>query len=437
MKKVFQTGIFLFCFKTIALGQFFDPTLAGKLQFKIDSMRVAGNLRGISLCVIRPGIGTWTGVSGISHPGTPIHPGMEFGIGSNTKLFTGVLMLKLAEKGIISLNDSLHSFLPAYPNIDSNITIRQLLNHTSGLFDVTSVSGYSDSILANPGRVFKTEELMKWMGPPLFSPGKGWNYCNTNYLLAGLIAERATGKTYARLLRDSILSPLKLDSTFLDVYESVPTLVAHPWQAGKDNFLVPRVAVNSAAWSAGAMYSTASEMAQWYQALMNGRVLNAISFSEMTTFVGSGDYGIGLFRTDVQGRTVWQHGGSIWGGYNSSMLYETASGIIISVLINQQPAKAFQVSAQLLSVLTSQTLDTDEKSSNNAEIKIFPNPADEEVVVQTPGSELLEVKIVSPVGHLMSTSANSEINVSWLPSGTYFVVVETTAGIFRSKLLIR
>ena len=93
---------------------------------------------------ITPKWGSLQGVSGISQSGTPIGPDMQFGIASNTKLFTGVLMLKLAENNLISLEDSLHEYLPAYNNIDSNITIRQLLNHTSGLDDVSAVPGYPD-----------------------------------------------------------------------------------------------------------------------------------------------------------------------------------------------------------------------------------------------------------------------------------------------------
>jgi len=233
----------------------FDPALSGRLQKTIDSMLIAKNVKGISAGVYYPGMGTWKGVSGISHENVPINSDMQFAIASNTKLFTAVLLLKLAENNLLSIDDSLHEFLPTYKNIDSTITIRQLLNHTSGLADVTSVPGYPDSILRNPRRVYTAAELMTWAGEPSFAAGKGWEYCNTNYLLAGMIAEKVTGQTYGKLLRDSILNPLHMDSTFLDVYDTVENTIAHPWQAGKDNTATPRIALNSAAWSAGAMYS--------------------------------------------------------------------------------------------------------------------------------------------------------------------------------------
>ena len=157
-------------------AQTFNPILASKLQNTIDSLRASNNLKGISACVIYPGVGTWKGVTGLSHSGVPINSNMEFGIGSNTKLFTGVLLLKLVQNNIIHLDDSLYEYLPTYNNIDPNITIRQLLNHTSGLYDVTSVPGYPDSILNDPNRIYTAAELMTWAGPPLFAPGTDWNY---------------------------------------------------------------------------------------------------------------------------------------------------------------------------------------------------------------------------------------------------------------------
>lgn len=418
-------------------SQSFDPVLAATLQNTLDSIRTATNVKGISACVVHPGMGIWKGATGESHAGAPIDPEMEFGIASNTKLFTGVLLLKLAEHNFIQLDDSLHEYLPAFDNIDPNITIRQLLNHTSGLDDVTSVVGYPDSILTDPNRIFTPAELMTWAGPPLFPPGTGWSYCNTNYLLAGMVAESATGQPYGRLLRDSVLAPLQLDSTFLDVYDSVLYPVAHPWQGGVDNVVVPRTSLNSASWSAGAMYSTAGEMAQWYQALMNGQVLTPGSFQEMTTFVGSGNYGIGISETSVLGRTVWQHGGAIWGGYNSSMMYDTATGMVICVLINQFPAQANQVSIRLLSALISSPVGIREHARDGACMRVYPNPAEGLVHVDVPDQKLQRLRIFDLTGQLLLETMESSLTVANLPSGMYVLTAQTEKGTYRYRLIRR
>ena len=410
-----------------------NPALALRLQNTVDSFGVANSIKGISVSVRMPGNDQWKGVYGFSHAGTPITSDMQFGIGSNTKLFTGVIVLKLIENNLLRLTDTVGKYIPSYKNINPAVTVRQLLHHTSGLPDVTSVPGYPDSMLTNPRRIFTAAELMTWAGPPAFAPGTSWEYCNTNYLLAGMIAEKVTGKSYASLLRDSILTPLGLDSTFLDVYESSTVMRAHPWQAGVDNNNIPRVSVNSAAWAAGAMYSTSDEMTQWYRALMSGNVLQPSSMRELTTFVGSGNYSVGLSKTDVNGRTVYQHGGNIWGGYNSSMMYDTASGIIVCVLTNQLPAQAFALARQLVTVST----DAVSAIGSDAEehtVRIVPSPAIDVFTVN--GPETQSISVFSSSGEHLRDAVGSRMIIADMPSGFYIVKLVTATEVLALPLSI-
>ena len=434
--KLFSLFSGLWCLSLGVRCQTFDPLLAGALQNKIDSLRNANNLKGGSACVFYPGMGTWYGTTGVSHTGNPVTTDLLFGIGSNTKLFTGVLLLKLAENGMLTLDDSLYRFLPPIQHVDSNITIRQLLNHTSGLADVSNVAGYSDSMMADPNRLFTMNETMTWLGPPQFQAGTSWQYCNTNYLLAGLIAESVTGQSFSQLLRDSILAPLHLDSTFLGAYEQLPHPVAHPWQGGVDNHSVPRTSVNSSAWAAGAMYSTAGEMVQWYKALMHGAILQANSFSEMTTFVGSGNYGIGIsLQPTPIGRPVWAHGGAIWGGYNSSMLYDPASGIVVCVLVNQLPGEAIQISVELLSTLENHLLSVGEKMESETPIELYPNPSPGWVGLDVPEQHIQQIHIYDLKGQLIRTTYTTPFQVSDLSNGTYIVEVQTDKGKYTRRLI--
>jgi D-alanyl-D-alanine carboxypeptidase len=433
MRKLFTLLTIFLGLNGLLSAQSFDPVLASRLQDKIDSMRVSNNIIGISASVFFPGMGFWQGASGNSSAGTALSSDMLFGIASNTKLFTGVLILKLAENNLLQLDDSIHRYLPAFTNVDSNITIRQLLNHTSGLADVSSVQGYPDSMLANPYRVFTPSELITWAGPPLFSPGTDWNYCNTNYLLAGLIAESATGQTFSQLLRDSILSPLQMDSTFLDVYETLLYEVTHPWQAGTDNSSTPRISINSAAWAAGGMYSNSAEMTKWYHALMSGQIINTSSLNQMSTFVGSGNYGIGIGQSTVMGRSVWTHGGNIWGGYSSSMMYDPATGMVICVLINQLPAPAFQVSVQLLSTLLTIPSGFPENTTIHHPIKLFPNPTSGAVEIEIPESTIMLLKIYDSQGRLLLQTTEKRVSLENFSSGSYYLTAQTEQGVYRSK----
>lgn len=428
LKKFIQPLCLIFGLAFWSHAQPFDPILASQLQSTLNQFRTGNNLKGISASVFIPGSGTWTGVSGISHTGVPVSPAMQFGIGSNTKLFTGVLLLKLSESNLLQLDDPIHEYLPPLNHVDSNITIRQLLNHTSGLADVTGVPGYSDSILSNPNRIFSPNEVIRWIGPPSFAPGTGFEYSNTNYLLAGMIAEIAGGQSFGTLLRNLILSPLQMDSTYLDVFDTVPPPIAHPWQNGNDNFSVPRKALNSSAWAAGAMYSTATEMVHWYRSLMGGQVLNAASFSEMTTFSIPGNYGIGLYQTPVQGRTVWQHGGTIWGGYNSSMVYDTAGGFVICVLINQNPAQAFAAARQLLSAILSSPVAIRDRRRSGTGIRLLPNPASGVLDLEVPGEEVLDISVFHTTGKRIPLNSTPPVSVAGLPPGLYFLQVRTDRG---------
>ncbi|MBL7909788.1 MAG: serine hydrolase [Bacteroidia bacterium] len=417
-------------------AQTFDVTLATKLQTTIDSMKIANNIKGISASVIYPGQGMWKGVTGDSYSGLSITSDMEFGIASNTKLFTGVIALKLAQSGLISLDDSLHNWLPTFANVDSNITIRQLLNHTSGLADVNSVIGYSDSILLNPYKIYTPSQVITWVGTPLFPAGTSWSYSNTNYLLAAMIAETSTGQSYGKILHDSILTPLQLDSTFLDVYDSIIGTISHPWQVGVDKNSTPRKALNSAAWSAGGMYSTSSEMAQWYWALMNGQVLNLNSFNELTTFVGSGNYSIGLYETSILGRIIWQHGGTIWGGYNSSMMYDTTTHAVICVLTNQNPAQAFLVAKQMLqNIISFNPVGVNEISPTQKNLAIVPNPTSGNVHVKIVGEKLQSIKVYNLTGELLLEHFTNDFSIANLPNGIYFINTQTTESTFINKLI--
>jgi D-alanyl-D-alanine carboxypeptidase len=361
---------------------------------------------------------------------------MEFGIGSNTKLFTAVALLKLAERNIISLEDSLHEWLPAFANIDSNITLRQIFNHTSGVEDVVNYPGYIDSILANPYRIFDPYELMAWVGLPVFPAGTGWSYSNTNYLLAGMIFEIASAQNIAQFLRDSVRAPLQLDSTFFAVQETVLGTVAHPWQNGVDINNFPRISLNSAAWAAGAMYSTSSEMAQWYHAVMCGRVVNTNSFQEMTTFVGSGNYGFGISEQTIGGRTVWLHGGGIR-GYATQMLFDTTLRAIVCVLANSNPAPVTAVTNALLQTLVNNPV-TEIHDDPLTEIpksyslhQNFPNPFNPNTTFSfsLPTQSFASLKVFDVVGREVAVLLSEELpagvysrqwNAEGLPSGVYF-----------------
>lgn len=324
-------------------AQTFNASLATMLQDTLNTYVAAiSNIKGMSASVYIPGQGIWKGVAGLSHAGTPITSDMRFGIASNSKLFVATIMLKLAERGVLSLNDSLSKWVTiTNSNINPNIRIRQLLNHTSGISDPIFLSPWMDTINRNPTRVFTPNEVLSWVGAPLFAVGTSYGYSNINYIIAGMIAQNATGFHISRLIRDSILTPLNMDSTFYDVMESSQNVTAHRWWNSVDYHDTSRVGLNSAGGCAGALFSTSSEMAQWYTALFNRQIISLASLSELATFVSTGNatyqYGLGLSRETTQGRTYWGHGGSTW-GYRSKIIYDSCLRVTVCGLTNSFPS---------------------------------------------------------------------------------------------------
>jgi hypothetical protein len=227
-----------------------------------------------------------------------------------------------------------------------------------------------------------------------------------------------------------------MDSTYLAVYENSSVVPAHPWQGGMDFSSTPRISINSAAWAAGAMYSTSSEMLHWYRALMGGHVINQNSLQEMTTFVGSGSYGLGSAEATIVGRTIWQHGGTIWGGYNSSMMYDPASGAVICVLINQLPAQAFQVAAQLLGDLVDQGLGFLDASQDEVPL-LYPNPTTDIVRLSFKGQGTFQLS--NGQGQLLFygnfIEPHLELSLAPFPKGVYVLTVQSEKETKRWKIL--
>lgn len=353
MKKVFLIKRILLFFFILSSynskAQNFSPALATMLQDTLNYYFTAiGNIKGLVVSVYLPEQGMWQSAKGVSYAGQPITQDMKFDVGSNTKLFVAAAMLKLQENNILNLDDHLYQWLPPYPYIDSNITIRQLLNHTSGVPDVIFYPPYLDSIKDNPTRVFTSSEVIGWVTTSDFPAGTSWSYSNTNYILASMVAQAATGIPIFQYLRNTILTSLSMDSSFFDSQEPIIGTIAHRWWNGitnptlTDYHSVSRVSLNTAVGAAGGLFSTSSEMAQWYNALFNGQVLTPASMAQLTTFVtipnnNIQQYGLGLYREKTQGFTYWEHGGATW-GYKSKMMYDSCSGMVVCGLANAYPS---------------------------------------------------------------------------------------------------
>ncbi len=252
-------------------------------------------------------------------------------IGSNTKTFTAVVVLQLVAEGKIGLDASVDTYLPGLLRGDGidgrNITVRQLLQHTSGLPEYVDTS----SILASPKRYYEPRELLDaaLSQKAHFAPTARWEYSNTNYLVAGLIIQKVTGRPLGEEVNQRIVDRIGLRHTYFPTPGDMSIHEAHPegYNRDADGSLRDYTELDpSWGWAAGGVVSTNSDLIRFYTALLGGRLLPAAQLAEMRTTVpaellGPGvRYGLGLVSRPLPcGGLYWGHGGAIPG-------YETAGG---------------------------------------------------------------------------------------------------------------
>ncbi|MFE4307886.1 serine hydrolase domain-containing protein [Streptomyces sp. NPDC056891] len=289
----------------------------------------------------RDGRGNWTGTAGERRGND------RFRVGSITKTFVATVLLQLQAEGRLDLDDPVEKWLPGVVRGNGHdgrrITVRQLLNHTSGVYSVTSDPGFQEKVFG-PG--FLEHRYDRWTPrqlvdiamthAPDFTPGTGWNYSNTNYVLAGMVIEKVTGRPYGKAVENRIVKPLKLRATSLpgtDVRMPKPSSPAWSTLSADPDAQVHDVSELSPtiAYAAGEMISDSNDLQTFYRALLKGRLLPKAEMKEMTATVpvspelpGVG-YGLGLMKQKLScGKEIWGHGGGIHG--SSSEAQATRDG---------------------------------------------------------------------------------------------------------------
>ena len=325
-----------------------EQTLARDLQRALDEELEAHGGIGASAAVLAPGLCVWEGASGVSFGTTPVTSDMLFGLGSVTKSFVATLTLRLVEEGALGLDDSLGKWLPDLPNVASTITIRQLLNHTSGVADFTKSPDWGPAILANLEHLWSPEEtITTFVGTPLFAPGAGYQYSSTNYLLVGMVIEAATGRNVAGELRNRVLTRAALAHVFFSVEEPIVGTVAHRWEDTdgdgdlEDLSSLSPKALDSMLWTAGALYATARDVVEYSSALFGGRLLSPGSLEQMLDWIpyvnnpalGYG-FGILIIPHFLPGVLGYGHDGTV-PGFKARWVYLPEHGIHIAVLLNR------------------------------------------------------------------------------------------------------
>ena len=337
---------------TTAAARIVSPGITDqRLQPMLDRWRERAGIPAVTLAVDGPH-GSDVAASGTTERGgrTPVTPDGQFRVASITKLFVATVVLQLVQEGRIRLDDSLTDYLPEFRQ-GNGATVRQLLNHTSGIPDYERVEGLNEDVVAHRNRRWSTQELLHLISGvrPEFAAGTDTSYSNTDYVLLGSVIERVTGATWPAQVRRRILDPLGLRHTYVSGAEPVPGGVVPGYmdmdQDGDEDKVEtgqgwPALDTTEAA--AGAIVSTAPDLATFATALFHHRLLNAATLQQMVTespqHLRTSGYGLGVevMRPDYR-LTMVGHGGFTI-GTRSALWYAPDADVVVAVLANDAQA---------------------------------------------------------------------------------------------------
>lgn len=351
------------------------PELAAALQSIADTWVSENGAPGVILLVDAPDMNfTWQGAAGMAVPEAeePLLPGDQFIISSMTKMITAATVMKLVENGELALDDPISLYLPAETvsqllvldgdSYGEAITVRQLLNHTSGLGDFSNgedadgngLPDFKDLVLSEPDTVWDETMVLDWAianAPPAAQPGETFNYSDTNYQLLGMVIESASGLELQDAYRQLIFEPLGMDHTYFEYQEAVVPgpdgrNVSNAYYHGN---LWNELDSHSYEWGSGGLVSTAADMNTFLRAWVNGDLFDDPTSKEaMMDWVETPDagayYGLGIFRFvldewDIPGLgETLGHGGL----FNSQAYYWPEQNVtIVGTLNSNEPPMGF------------------------------------------------------------------------------------------------
>ncbi|MFN8209158.1 MAG: serine hydrolase [Bacteroidales bacterium] len=429
MKKILFPVLFLLCQLGFSQIRPLTPELAAELQTAVKAYK----LNEISVAIMFPNDSIWQGCKGKNVKGENMDANTAYSIGSITKNFFAPITLKFVEEGKLSLDDTLYKYLPVMKNVSYGITIRQCLNHSTGLNEVLGTQEYLDFIKMYPDTIVEPDFLInKFLGPPFHLPGEGTNdYVNTNYILVGMVLCKISGLTIDELLHQYILDPLHLSNSSI-FPDSLPANRAIPGT-------IPAT-TNAALHDvgpAGAMYSTPADLVRWSHTLHRRHYLadstmeEIMQFHDVYTGTGPGvppKYPMGLgickmeFRRGADTVYVLGHPGG-WG--NVACMYYFPRDTFSIAIGYKLSYYNFELVQQLYDTLTLKVFSS--LIVRNHSFRLFPIPAGNQINIQFDYSGNIQTyryNIVDLYGRIVQSSEMKEVSsvdVSNLGSGIYFL----------------
>lgn len=459
---------FFILLSTAVLFHFVSPShlpaqsLKESLQNSLNTIQKGTGVYGLSAAVYLEGEHYWEGSAGYSNPFTAdtITADMTGAIGSNTKMFTSSIILQLQEENKLDIDTTIDAWITPSDKIDSTITVRQLLGHTSGIADYTT-DIWEDSMQVNPNRVWTNQELIDtFVTEPDFAPGTSWNYSNTGFLLLGEIIEQIEGKSYREVLYERILTPMNLTTMYTPIEDEPTAEEITPWydidnDGEPDNmFDYGLMTMHTSGGSAGYLYSTPADLAKFGYQLFSGQIISEQSLAEMTNFASTGfegyEYGLGLSVLKDTEVDLLGHNGQ-YVGYTSIMLYEPESKSTLAIITNSTEAPINDIGIIFARELLDQLPTHNETAPTQiSEVRLhqnYPNPFNPRTVItyQLPERSNVKLMVFNLLGRKIDTLTDTQLPAgehsvsfdgSGLSSGVYYYQLETDSGVITETMTL-
>jgi D-alanyl-D-alanine carboxypeptidase len=319
----------------------FSEDLQAQMRQIVEDSMAQQEIPGVIVGVWVPGEGEWVEAFGEAdiETGRAMTDTDIVRIASNTKTFVATLVLQLADEGALSLDDPLENYIPGV-TYGNEITVRNLLNMTSGIYSFSEDEDFLAAFTADPLMQLTPEEEVEiaLSHPPNFAPGEDWEYSDTNYEILGIIIEEVTGNAIEEEMRKRIIEPLGLESTSFPTTPDMPPGHAKGYVLSDDGVLEDYTRSSpSVPWAGGAMISDLEDLKVWVKALATGELLSEEMHAQQLEWESmpgmeriDGKYGLGIMSlAGFQG-----HDGAIF-GYNTIMLYLPEADATMVILVNK------------------------------------------------------------------------------------------------------
>jgi D-alanyl-D-alanine carboxypeptidase len=307
------------------------------IQAKMDRL-VSLGVPGVTVLVRdgRKSLQLTAGVSDLETK-TAVDPDDRFRIGSLAKPYVATVVMQLAEEGRLALGDTVERWKPGTIPNGTDITLRQLLNHTSGIGDYAEVSQEVNApyLKGDLGHVWTPSQLVKIAvdAGPLFAPGAGVHYSNTNFTLLGLIVEKASGNSLEHELKTRIFEPLKLTDTSFSTDGRMPAPYAHGYLVGNGKPL-DVTELYPYYWGAGNLVADADDVAVFYKALLGGKLVSSASLAQMKKLVmqtPQRGQGLGLVGDENGCGKFFGHDGSTPGYFSDALVMDSGREVVFLI----------------------------------------------------------------------------------------------------------